>query len=70
MLFALAEGVPEALIAYVILHNLGPMPTPPVLGTGAFVIDFATLWFLVWLASIGPLRVPFHRWRFRGGRVV
>lgn len=68
--FLLLEGIPEALIAYVILKNIGPSPKPPAAGVGAFVIHFATLWVLVWLTAVGPLRVPFHRWRFRGGRLV
>lgn len=68
--FFLLEGIPEAIIAYVILKNIGPSPTPPAAGLPAFVIHFATLWILVWLTAVGPLRVPFHRWRFRGGRIL
>ena len=36
----------------------------------SFVIHFATTWVLVWLFVNGPMRVPFIRWRFRGGRLV
>jgi hypothetical protein len=68
--FFLLEGIPEAVIAYIILRNIGPMPKPPSAGWPAFVIDFATVWILVWLTAVGPMRVPFHRWRFRGGRVL
>ena len=28
------------------------------------------VWLLVWLVANGPMRVPFVRWRFRGGRVL
>ena len=28
------------------------------------------IWFVVWLVANGPMRVPFLRWRFRGGRLV
>ena len=36
----------------------------------AFVIDFALVWLAVWLVANGPMRVPFIRWRFHGGRLV
>jgi len=38
--------------------------------TSAFVIDFAVVWLAVWLVANGPMRVPFIRWRFHGGRLV
>jgi hypothetical protein len=68
--FALLEGIPEGVLAYVILRAIGPKPNPPVAGLPAFVIHFSTVWLLVWLTAIGPLRVPFVRWRFRGGRIL
>ncbi len=34
------------------------------------VIDFAVVWLAVWLVANGPMRVPFIRWRFHGGRLV
>jgi hypothetical protein len=68
--FFLLEGIPEAIVAYIILRNIGPTPKPPAAGWPAFVIHFASLWVLVWLTAIGPMRVPFHRWRFRGGRLI
>jgi hypothetical protein len=68
--FILLEGIPEAILAYVILKNIGPKPNPPAAGLSAFLIHFSTVWVLVWLGAIGPLRVPFFRWRFRGGRIL
>ena len=38
--------------------------------TGVFLVQFLTTWLLVWLAAIGPMRVPFVHWRFRGGRLI
>ncbi|MDP9075097.1 MAG: hypothetical protein M3N98_13230 [Actinomycetota bacterium] len=68
--FSLLVAIPEGLLAYAIVRAIGPKPTPPAAGPLAFVIHFSTLWLLVWLAAIGPMRVPFPRWRFRGGRLL
>ena len=38
--------------------------------TLAFAIHFVTVWLCVWLVANGPMRVPFIRWRFRGGRLA
>jgi hypothetical protein len=37
---------------------------------GAFLIDFLVIWMAIWVAVNGPMRVPFIRWRFFGGRLV
>ena len=36
----------------------------------AFLIDFLVIWMAIWVAVNGPMRVPFIRWRFFGGRLV
>ncbi len=36
----------------------------------AFLIDFLVIWVVIWLWVNGPMRVPFIRWRFFGGRIV
>jgi len=36
----------------------------------AFFIDFTVIWLVVWIWTNGPMRVPFIRWRFFGGRIV
>lgn len=43
-----------------------PAPVPPL----AFAVDFVAVWLAVWLVANGPLRVPFLRWRFSGGRFL
>jgi hypothetical protein len=70
IMFSFLQGIPEGVLAYIVLRTIGPKPNPPAAGWPAFVIHFATVWVLVWLTAIGPMRVPFHRWRFRGGRVL
>lgn len=69
-LFGLVTLVPEGivvgtLVAYQLLPGLpGPVPM------AAFVIHFVVVWVAVWIAANGPMRVPFIRWRFDGGRLM
>ncbi len=69
-LFALVTCVPEGLLLWILLRAgavpgiAGSVPAP------AFVIDFLAVWLAVWLVANGPMRVPFIRWRFQGGRLV
>jgi hypothetical protein len=64
-LFGLLTLVPEGVLVWVLLPVIGL--APPLL---AFVIHFVTVWLCAWLVANGPMRVPFLRWRFRGGRLV
>jgi hypothetical protein len=69
-MFGLLTMVPEGLLLWGLL-SLGvvpllPSPPPPA----AFAVHFGTVWLCVWLVANGPMRVPFIRWRFRGGRLV
>jgi hypothetical protein len=69
-LFGLVTGVPEGVLIWVLLavHAVpGISKTPPL---SAYLIDFIVVWLCVWLVTQGPLRVPFIRWRFLGGRFV
>jgi hypothetical protein len=69
-LFGLLTLVPEGLLVGVLATRdlLPGLPGPvPV---AAFAIHFVVVWVLVWLAAQGPMRVPFVRWRFSGGRLV
>jgi pimeloyl-ACP methyl ester carboxylesterase len=36
----------------------------------AFLVQFVVVWLGVWVVANGPMRVPFIRWRFRGGRLA
>ena len=69
-MFGLVTAIPEGVLLWVLL-SLGAVPLltagPPLL---AFAIHFATVWLCVWLIANGPMRVPFIRWRFRGGRLA
>lgn len=65
-IFILLEGIPEGLLVFFILQQILGFDIPPL----AFAIDFATTWVIVFFAAHGPMRVPFLRWRYRGGRIV
>jgi hypothetical protein len=69
-LFGLVTLVPEGLLVWALLRA-GAIPgitglVPP----DAFLVDFLAVWISVWLVANGPMRVPFIRWRFHGGRLV
>jgi hypothetical protein len=67
-LFGLVTGGPEGVLIWVLLavHAVpGISETPPL---SAYLIDFIVVWLCVWLVTQGPVRIPFIRWRFFGGR--
>jgi hypothetical protein len=69
-LFGLLTGVPEGVLLW-LLVRAGAVPLLDAAPAGrAFAVHFAAVWFTVWLVANGPMRVPFLRWRFRGGRLV
>src|ERR1022692_1978198 len=69
-LFGLVTIVPEGLLVWLLLQA-GAIPG--IVGAGsapAFCLQLLAVWLSVWLVANGPMRVPFIRWRFRGGTVV
>jgi hypothetical protein len=68
-LFGLLTGIPEGLLIWFLLAG-GAIPWVDGIPGAAFIIDFATTWFVVWLVANGPMRVPFIHWRINGGRLV
>jgi hypothetical protein len=69
-LFGLVTLVPEGLLLWGLLTAdvmPGAARTPPA---AAFWTQFTAVWICVWLVANGPMRVPFIRWRFRGGRLA
>lgn len=69
-LFGLVTLVPEGLLLWGLLRAElvpGTALTPPM---ATFWTHFLAVWIGVWLVANGPMRVPFIRWRFRGGRLV
>jgi len=69
-LFGLVTAIPEGvLVGWLATQGLLPFVRGPV-PVEVFAIHFAVVWFVVWLVANGPMRVPFVRWRFRGGRLL
>ena len=68
--FGLATAVNEGLLIWLLL-TAGAIPgIVGHVGGAAFIIQFGLIWLGVWLVANGPMRVPFIRWRFNGGRLV
>lgn len=73
-LFGFATFINEGLVVWVLLL-LGVVPGIEAIGvasgaTVGFWIQFMVVWIAVWLTANGPMRVPFIRWRFFGGRLL
>jgi hypothetical protein len=69
-LFGLLTLLPEGVVLWWVnraeaLPGL-PESVPPL----AFTVHLVVVWFMVWVVANGPLRVPFLRWRFSGGRFL
>lgn len=77
-MFGLITAINEGALVWLLLE-LGLVPgLPEGLDDGdlsstffwAFFIDFSVIWFIVWIWTNGPMRVPLIKWRFFGGRIV
>ncbi len=73
-LFSLVTVVPEAVALWYVSWVAGVFPPGP---TGfsspemeMFVIHITTVWLVMWLFSLGPLRVMLPRWRYEGGAIL
>lgn len=69
-LFGLVTAVPEGIVIWFLLAARvmpGISKIPPL---PAYLIEFSVVWVCVWLVGQGPMRIPFIRWRFHGGRLI
>lgn len=67
--FGYLTGVNEGIVAWAIV-DAGATPNDVMIPGNAFAIHFVTTWLVVNLFLNGPMRVPFIRWRFKGGRLI
>ena len=68
-LFGLLTAIPEGILVWALATRRLLPGLPGPVATAAFLIHFLAVWLLVWLVGNGPMRVPFIRWRFKGGRL-
>lgn len=70
-LLGLVTAVNEGALVWLLLRGttlVVPADLRP--GLPAFLIQFTATWLVFWVVVNGPMRVPFHRWRFAGGRFL
>ncbi len=70
-MFGLITALNEGALVW-LLVDVGAVPgiRANSVGFGAFLIDFSIIWLFIWIWTNGPMRVPFIRWRFFGGRII
>lgn len=65
-LFQLLAVVPEALVAWPVLHLFGLAPR----SFGAYALQMGAIWVISFLVQQGPLRVLLPHWRYDAARVL
>lgn len=70
-LFGLLTSINEGIVIWLLVRYT-TLVVPEYLRPSltVFLIQFIVTWLTFWLIVNGPLRVPFHRWRFAGGRLL
>ena len=69
-LFGYVTMLNEGALVYLLVRLGGVPGVPDDLAFWTFFIHFFIVWNAVWLWVNGPMRVPFIRWRFRGGSIA
>jgi hypothetical protein len=70
VMFTFFEVINEAILAYVVFKGLNLDEKFGATATNAtFWWHVVTTWMVMWLFVLGPIKVLFIRWRFRGGRI-
>jgi hypothetical protein len=67
-MFLLLQAVNEGILVRIVLDRTLTASSP--VGVGTYALHFGTTWLAIFLFLQGPMRVPFLRWRFRGGRIL
>ncbi|UMG91781.1 hypothetical protein [Nocardioides sp. TF02-7] len=69
-MFGLLTGINEGALVWLLLALEVVPGVDGVPSFWAFFIMFGVIWLVIWVWTNGPMRVPFIRWRFFGGRIV
>ncbi len=70
--FGLLTAINEGVLVKILL-DADLAPNEEITGNlplSPFLWHFITTWLVTFLFVNGPMRVPFIRWRFRGGRLI
>ena len=73
--FQLTAGIGEGAVIWGLVQAarataMGGLPgVAASLTAGQFCAHYATVWLVMFLATQGPLRILFPRWRYRGGEL-
>lgn len=68
-LFALASGVPEGTLLWLLLDSDAWFWEVPVTVRGFWLL-FISTWVVIWIVLNGPVRVLLVRRRWRGGKLL
>lgn len=69
-MFGFLTFINEGIVVFLLVKS-GIIPgVPSTVPPLAFWVLFFVVWFFVWAVANGPMRVPFIRWRFHGGRLI
>jgi hypothetical protein len=63
-------GLIKATFIWQLLFGLAGLPgVDPALRLGQFAAHYSTVWLTTFLIMLGPLKVVFLKWRYRGGQL-
>jgi len=69
-LFFVVGGIVEGLFLWGLTHLI-PLPgVDPDLSLSKFAAHYCTVFIFTLSIMLGPLKIVFLKWRFRGGRVI
>ena len=68
-LFGYLTGINEGIVVWLIV-DAGWAPGDIMVPGNTFVVHWTTTWLVATMFLTGPMRVPFVRWRFKGGRLI
>ena len=70
-MFGLLTAINEGLLIWLLVrYTTIVVPEHLRPSAGVFLAQFIITWLAFWFIINGPIRVPFHRWRFSGGRFL
>lgn len=70
-ILGLVTGINEGVLVWFLVDaGVAPGIAGGSVPLSTFLWHFATTWLVIFLYVNGPMRVPFLRWRFRGGRLI